>query len=169
MKTDRPATPIQNSTARSGLSQSPPSSEPDTASPAPAPGVQSPRSCSGPPTRGAFIPRRRRSSSSCSQASRSRSSPEFPPPPLPPAKAAAKTRNLSSSTKSPASGLPCSAARSNCRHVLISLVLFRLFDITKPFPMRRLENLPEGWGIVFDDVAAGLYAWGVGALLRIWF
>ena len=55
------------------------------------------------------------------------------------------------------------------RHMLISLVLFRLFDITKPFPVRQLENLPEGWGIVFDDVAAGLYAWGVGALLRIWF
>ena len=55
------------------------------------------------------------------------------------------------------------------RHMLISLVLFRLFDMTKPFPVRQIENLPEGWGIVFDDVAAGLYAWGVGALLRIWF
>jgi phosphatidylglycerophosphatase A len=55
------------------------------------------------------------------------------------------------------------------RHMLISLLLFRLFDITKPFPIRRLENLPEGWGIVFDDVAAGLYAWGVASLLRIWF
>ncbi len=55
------------------------------------------------------------------------------------------------------------------RHALISLVLFRLFDITKPFPVRRLEDLPEGWGIVFDDVAAGLYAWGIAALLRIWF
>jgi phosphatidylglycerophosphatase A len=55
------------------------------------------------------------------------------------------------------------------RHALISLILFRLFDITKPFPIRKLEDLPEGWGIVFDDVAAGLYAWGVAALLRIWF
>lgn len=54
-------------------------------------------------------------------------------------------------------------------HPLIALALFRLFDITKPFPARQLENLPEGWGIVFDDVAAGLYAWGVAALLRIWF
>ena len=33
---------------------------------------------------------------------------------------------------------------------------------------RQLEHLPEGWGIVFDDVAAGLYAWGVAALLRLW-
>ncbi|MGC1461268.1 MAG: phosphatidylglycerophosphatase A [Terracidiphilus sp.] len=54
-------------------------------------------------------------------------------------------------------------------HALIALILFRLFDITKPFPARQLESLPEGWGIVFDDVAAGLYAWGVAALLRLWF
>jgi phosphatidylglycerophosphatase A len=54
------------------------------------------------------------------------------------------------------------------RHALIALVLFRLFDITKPFPIRRLEDLPEGWGIVLDDVAAGLYALGIASLLRIW-
>ena len=54
------------------------------------------------------------------------------------------------------------------RHALIALLLFRLFDITKPFPARQLESLPEGWGIVFDDVAAGLYALGVASLLRIW-
>jgi phosphatidylglycerophosphatase A len=55
------------------------------------------------------------------------------------------------------------------RHALICLVLFRLFDMTKPPPVRQLESLPEGWGIVFDDVAAGLYAWGIAALLRNWF
>ena len=54
------------------------------------------------------------------------------------------------------------------RHALIALVLFRLFDITKPFPIRRIEGLPEGWGIVLDDVAAGLYALGVASLLRVW-
>jgi phosphatidylglycerophosphatase A len=54
------------------------------------------------------------------------------------------------------------------KHALIALVLFRLFDITKPFPARQLERLPGGWGIVFDDVAAGLYALGVASLLRIW-
>jgi phosphatidylglycerophosphatase A len=53
-------------------------------------------------------------------------------------------------------------------HGLIALILFRLFDITKPFPIRRLENLPEGWGIVLDDVAAGLYALGVASVIRIW-
>jgi phosphatidylglycerophosphatase A len=55
------------------------------------------------------------------------------------------------------------------RHALIALVLFRLFDMTKPPPVRQLESLPEGWGIVMDDVAAGLYAWGSAALLRLWF
>jgi phosphatidylglycerophosphatase A len=55
------------------------------------------------------------------------------------------------------------------RHGLIALVLFRLFDITKPFPVRRFERLPGGWGIVFDDVAAGLYALGIASLIRIWY
>ena len=54
-------------------------------------------------------------------------------------------------------------------HALIALILFRLFDITKPFPARQLEQLPEGWGIVFDDVAAGLYAFAIAALVRIWY
>jgi phosphatidylglycerophosphatase A len=51
-------------------------------------------------------------------------------------------------------------------HALIALALFRLFDIVKPFPARQLESLPAGWGIVFDDVAAGLYALGVASLIR---
>ncbi|HEY2861690.1 MAG TPA: phosphatidylglycerophosphatase A [Terracidiphilus sp.] len=55
------------------------------------------------------------------------------------------------------------------KHCLIALALFRLFDIIKPPPARQLEALPAGWGIVFDDVAAGLYAWGVASLLRLWF
>jgi phosphatidylglycerophosphatase A len=36
-------------------------------------------------------------------------------------------------------------------------VLFRLFDIWKPFPLKRLQRLPAGWGIVADDWGAGLY------------
>jgi phosphatidylglycerophosphatase A len=54
------------------------------------------------------------------------------------------------------------------RHAILSVVLFRAFDIVKPFPVRQLEALPEGWGIVFDDVAAGLYALGAAALARVW-
>jgi phosphatidylglycerophosphatase A len=41
---------------------------------------------------------------------------------------------------------------------LASLILFRVFDILKPPPVRQLEGLPEGFGIVVDDLAAGLYA-----------
>jgi phosphatidylglycerophosphatase A len=45
-----------------------------------------------------------------------------------------------------------------------SFILFRAFDILKPPPVRQLEALPEGTGIVLDDVAAGLYALGFGHL-----
>ena len=42
--------------------------------------------------------------------------------------------------------------------LLASFILFRAFDIIKPPPVRQLERLPEGTGIVLDDVAAGLFA-----------
>jgi phosphatidylglycerophosphatase A len=48
---------------------------------------------------------------------------------------------------------------------LAGLILFRVFDILKPFPVRRLERFPEGSGIVLDDVGAGLYALAVMLLL----
>jgi phosphatidylglycerophosphatase A len=48
---------------------------------------------------------------------------------------------------------------------LAGLILFRIFDIWKPFPIRRLERLPEGIGIVVDDVGAGLYALAIMHLL----
>lgn len=41
---------------------------------------------------------------------------------------------------------------------LAGFILFRVFDMWKPFPIRRLERLPEGTGIVVDDLAAGVYA-----------
>jgi phosphatidylglycerophosphatase A len=44
------------------------------------------------------------------------------------------------------------------KFLLAAFVLFRLFDITKPFPCRRLEKLPDGWGIMADDWMAGVYA-----------
>lgn len=44
-------------------------------------------------------------------------------------------------------------------------ILFRAFDIVKPPPVRQLEKLPEGTGIVLDDVAAGIYALAVMQLL----
>ena len=53
----------------------------------------------------------------------------------------------------------------NWHNVLAALILFRAFDITKPFPIRRLELLPEGTGIMLDDVGAGLLALAVMQLL----
>jgi phosphatidylglycerophosphatase A len=46
----------------------------------------------------------------------------------------------------------------NWKFLLAAFLLFRLFDIAKPFPCRRLENLPGGWGIMADDWMAGVYA-----------
>jgi len=40
----------------------------------------------------------------------------------------------------------------------LGFLLFRLFDVWKPWPAYRLEHLPGGWGIMADDLAAGLYA-----------
>jgi phosphatidylglycerophosphatase A len=48
---------------------------------------------------------------------------------------------------------------------LAGFILFRVFDILKPFPIRRLERLPEGTGIVVDDLGAGLYALSIMHLL----
>jgi phosphatidylglycerophosphatase A len=48
---------------------------------------------------------------------------------------------------------------------LAGFILFRIFDIVKPPPVRQLEKLPEGIGIVADDVAAGLYGLAVMQLL----
>lgn len=44
------------------------------------------------------------------------------------------------------------------KYLLLSLILFRCFDILKPPPLRALEHLPEGLGIMLDDVGAGIYA-----------
>jgi phosphatidylglycerophosphatase A len=44
------------------------------------------------------------------------------------------------------------------KSMLLGFILFRGFDIVKPPPVRQLEHLPEGIGIVLDDVGAGLYA-----------
>ncbi|HLH40017.1 MAG TPA: phosphatidylglycerophosphatase A [Bryobacteraceae bacterium] len=49
------------------------------------------------------------------------------------------------------------AAHLNWQSFLIAFVLFRLFDIWKPPPVRQLEKLPGGLGIVADDVMAGVY------------
>ncbi|MFI5070633.1 MAG: phosphatidylglycerophosphatase A [Terriglobales bacterium] len=50
------------------------------------------------------------------------------------------------------------AAPITWKCLLAGFILFRGFDIVKPPPVRMLERLPEGFGIVIDDVGAGLYA-----------
>jgi phosphatidylglycerophosphatase A len=46
-------------------------------------------------------------------------------------------------------------------YVVSALLLFRVFDIWKPFPIRKAEKLPGGWGVMMDDVLAGTFA-------RVW-
>jgi phosphatidylglycerophosphatase A len=52
----------------------------------------------------------------------------------------------------------------NWKYLLVGFILFRLFDIWKPFPARQAEALPSGLGIMADDWVAGLYA-GIGLWL----
>jgi len=44
------------------------------------------------------------------------------------------------------------------QYSVIAFFVFRLFDIVKPPPIRRIEKLPAGWGVMLDDVFAGVYA-----------
>jgi len=56
------------------------------------------------------------------------------------------------------------------KYLFLSLILFRVMDIVKPPPLRRLEKLPLGAGVMLDDVGAGIYALllGQGALHFHW-
>jgi phosphatidylglycerophosphatase A len=49
--------------------------------------------------------------------------------------------------------------------LIAAFLLFRAFDILKPFPVNRAENYPGGWGIMLDDIVAGLYA---GILINLY-
>ena len=42
--------------------------------------------------------------------------------------------------------------------VFAAFVLFRFFDMVKPLFIRRAESLPSGWGVMADDLLAGIYA-----------
>jgi phosphatidylglycerophosphatase A len=52
----------------------------------------------------------------------------------------------------------------NWKYLLLGFILFRVFDIWKPWPVHQLERLPHGWGIMADDWMAGFYA---AILLRV--
>ena len=49
----------------------------------------------------------------------------------------------------------------NWKYLLVGFILFRVFDVWKPFPARQAESLPGGWGIMADDWVAGICA-GIG-------
>ena len=44
---------------------------------------------------------------------------------------------------------------------IASFIIFRILDIAKPFPINQLEKLPQGWGVMLDDIAAGLITLGL--------
>ena len=50
--------------------------------------------------------------------------------------------------------------------IAAAFFLFRGFDVAKPFPIRNLEDLPRGWGVLMDDVLAGIFA-GVGLWILV--
>jgi len=61
------------------------------------------------------------------------------------------------------------SGKSSLLIVLLGFLLFRLFDITKPFGVRALERLPGGLGVVMDDVLAAVYAnLTLQAVARLW-
>ena len=62
--------------------------------------------------------------------------------------------------------LPFVAIPLTVSSVLAGFFLFRLLDVLKPYPLRRLEKLPGWWGILCDDLGAGFYAW---LLMRVLF
>jgi phosphatidylglycerophosphatase A len=59
------------------------------------------------------------------------------------------------------------AAPPNWTYAIMGLIFFRIFDVWKPFPIRKIEKLPEGWGIMLDDVAAGILAMAVIQVIRL--
>ena len=63
------------------------------------------------------------------------------------------------------------ATALNWKSFTAAFILFRIFDVWKPWPVRRFEELPEGTGIIADDLAAGVYAaimLYIGGLLKLY-
>ena len=52
---------------------------------------------------------------------------------------------------------------------ILGFILFRIMDIAKPWPIRKLERLPAGWGVLCDDLLAGVYAGVALAVTMSWY
>ena len=150
-------------TPRSGPWPSPPSSAPATASPAPAPGAPSPPCSSGPPRLGSSIP----PPALCSRAlarHRPRSPPRHPRrhhrrPRIRPQRSPNRRHRRS---RRPAHHPPRLPLRSPPRpHLPRPLPPLRHHQA---LPVRQLESLPEGWGIVLDDVGRRAVCFGYSCL-----
>jgi phosphatidylglycerophosphatase A len=63
-------------------------------------------------------------------------------------------------------GIAAGRYRLSAFYIALGFGLFRLFDILKPFPIRRLERFKGGLGVIADDVGAGLYALAVLTLIQ---
>jgi phosphatidylglycerophosphatase A len=61
------------------------------------------------------------------------------------------------------------AIPADWRHAALSLLLFRIFDILKPPPIRQFERLHGGTGIMLDDVAAGVFALLLAQIIHVFF
>jgi phosphatidylglycerophosphatase A len=48
--------------------------------------------------------------------------------------------------------------KPNLSYLIIGFILFRLYDIYKPYPIKKTQKLKSGWGIMLDDILAGVYA-----------
>jgi phosphatidylglycerophosphatase A len=67
-------------------------------------------------------------------------------------------------------GLPFLVINNNIFEMILAFVLFRFFDIIKPWPINYVEKrFPDKWGIMLDDVVAGLFAMIILVLRRIFF
>lgn len=56
-----------------------------------------------------------------------------------------------------------------CFVTVLGFLLFRAFDIAKPWPIRKLESLPAGWGVLADDLLAGVFAAvALGVSAKLW-
>ena len=61
--------------------------------------------------------------------------------------------------------IPMVTLQSAVTVLAVQFFLFRVFDVIKPPPCRRLEKWPAGWGILLDDLAAGVYANLIGQVI----